>query len=252
MTGMWQDLPLAFDRFWTRRAPSVTFDRNSRSDTRSPAGLSPCTVWPARATFTQRPSGSVRASFSASSSWKTSLSAPRTTSVGHADAGNRRPQELAPPLGGRRIDAAAVALIVLPHPLAVGHAPQVVEQAAPEQRGVPPRVERERLVHEVLDRVERRGLRREGGDLPRAGLARLRADVDEHEPSQPAAVGARPGERVGAAQRHADQDEAVEPEVVDEGVEVLDVALGARSPSRATTRCRRGRADRGRCSGAPA
>src|SRR5262249_2365197 len=145
---------------------------------------------------------------------------------GTRDAGNRRPQEVAPALGGRRIDAAAVALVVLPHPLAVGHAPEIVEQAAPEQRGVTPRIERERLVDEVLDRVERRGLRREGGDLPRAGLARLRADVHEHEPGQPTAVPARPGQGVGTAQRHADQHEPVEPEVVDESVEILDVALG--------------------------
>src|SRR5438034_549253 len=66
---------------------------------------------------------------------------------GARHAGDRRPQELAPPLDGRRIDAAAVALVVLPHPLAVGHAPEIVEQAAPEQRGVAPRVERERAVH---------------------------------------------------------------------------------------------------------
>src|SRR5262245_45653374 len=145
---------------------------------------------------------------------------------GTGDAGNRRPQEVAPAHGGPRIDAAAVALVVLPHPLAVGHTPEVVEQAAPQQGGVASRVEGERLVHEVLDRVERRGLRREGGDLPRAGLTRLRTDVHEHEPGQPAAVGARPGQGVGPAQRHADQNEPVEPEVVDEGAEVLDVALG--------------------------
>src|SRR5207244_3062511 len=61
-----------------------TSSRNLRSTTSRPAGLSPCTVWPACSTLTQRPSGRALARRSASSSWNTSLSAPRTTSVGHA------------------------------------------------------------------------------------------------------------------------------------------------------------------------
>src|SRR5256885_13018538 len=40
---------------------------------------------------------------------------------GTGHLGHRRPQELASSLGGRRVDAAAaVTLVVLPHPLAVG------------------------------------------------------------------------------------------------------------------------------------
>src|SRR5207244_961284 len=91
--------------------------------------------------------------------------------------GDGRPQELAATLRGGRIEgAAAMALVVLPHPSAVGHAPQVVEQAPAQQGGVAPRVERQGARHELLDGVERRRLRREGGDLPYAGLTYLRSE----------------------------------------------------------------------------
>src|SRR5439155_14412374 len=132
-----------------------------------------------------------------------------------------RPQELAATLRGGRIEgAAAMALVVLPHPFAVGHAPQVVEQAPAQQGGVAPRVERQGARHELLDRVEWRRLRREGGDLPYAGLTYLGADVHEHQRRQPPAVGAGPRQRVRPAQRHADQDEAIETEMIDERLEV--------------------------------
>src|SRR5947209_19830611 len=48
---------------------------------------------------------------------------------GTGHLGHRRPQKLAPPLVGHRVDATtSVTLVVLPHPLAVRHAPENVEQ----------------------------------------------------------------------------------------------------------------------------
>src|SRR5207253_4588570 len=47
-------------------------------------------------------------------------------------------------LVGRLVEAAAVTLVVLPHPLAVGHAAEVVEQAPAQERGVAARIEAER------------------------------------------------------------------------------------------------------------
>src|SRR5215467_5546431 len=140
--------------------------------------------------------------------------------------GHCRPEQLAAPRVGRWIDPAAVPLVVLPHPLPVGHLSQVVQETPPQQRGVAAGVEGQRAVHEGLDRIERRRFRGECLDLRAAGRARLRADVDEHEPGQAPAVRARPHQRVGATKRHADQDEAIEPHAVDERVQVGGVALG--------------------------
>ena len=101
-----------------------------------------------------------------------------------------------------------------------------MEQAPAQEDGVAARVEGQGPGDEVLDRVERRGLRGKGGDLPHTGLADLWPHVDEDEPREALAVAAGPGQGIGAAQRHADEDESIEAEAVDEGVEVGDVALG--------------------------
>src|SRR5439155_11186286 len=64
-------------------------------------------------------------------------------------------------------------------------------------------------------------------DLPHAGLTNLRADVDDHEPGQALAVRTGPGQGIDAAERHADEDEAIEPEAIDEGFDVGGVTLDA-------------------------
>src|SRR3954454_17714011 len=64
----------------------LSFARKRRSSATRPFGLSPCTVCPAPGILTKRAFGRRDARRSASSSWNTSLSPPRTTSVGQAIA----------------------------------------------------------------------------------------------------------------------------------------------------------------------
>jgi hypothetical protein len=101
-----------------------------------------------------------------------------------------------------------------------------VQETAPEQLAVAAGVEGQGAVHELLHGVERGRLRGERGDLASAVDADLGTDVDEDEPGQPPAVPAGPGQRVDAAERHAHQHEPLEPEGLEESLEVADVALG--------------------------
>src|SRR5262249_4639349 len=86
--------------------------------------------------------------------------------------------------------------------------------------------ERERAIDELVDRIDRLLLRRERGDLLHAGHSSLRADIDENEPGQPAAVASGPRQPVGSAERHADQHEPSETQAIDDRLVSADVTLG--------------------------
>ena len=63
-------------------------------------------------------------------------------------------------------------------------------------------------------------------DLARTVGPGLGADVDEDEPGQAPAVLPGPRQRVGATQRHAHEDEPLDPQGLEEGLQVAGVALG--------------------------
>src|SRR5438552_7205305 len=116
-------------------------------------------------------------------------------------------------------------LVVLPHPLALRRLAKIVAQREPQEVAVPSRVERHRSFDDLVERLHRLLVRRERGDLLRAGRPSLGPDVDEHEALEPLAVTPGPRERVGTAERHAHEHEPIETEMIDERLEVADVAL---------------------------
>src|SRR5579884_1817502 len=107
------------------------------------------------------------------------------------------------------------ARVVFPLPGAVGLPPQIVHQAAPQDRRVAARVEFHRLLD---DRLDRDGLLHrvdEVADAARSRAAHLGPGVDDDEMGEPLGLRNGKGERVDRTERHADENEPVEAELVD-------------------------------------
>ena len=163
--------------------------RNRRNSATRSFGLSPWTVWPARGTVTNLPSGRRSASRMPSSSWNTSLSAPRTTRVGQVDA-LQAVGELGA-LGAVRLlsEPLEAPRVVFPFPGAVGLLPQRMHQAAAQDLRVAARVELQRLLDDRLDRDAPLHLVDEVADAARSRPPHLRAGIDDDEVAQPLGMG---------------------------------------------------------------